>query len=88
MLNPDCSLPVPTFLNKILSHLYELYPPKDLKEAQQGCEAVERVLGTVPDTIYILQDKQGFYTERKVVNPRARRLGPRGSKISLWWAQF
>lgn len=85
---PDYDVPIPAFLNLILRKVYDLFPPKNLEEAHQQCEEVEKVLAVPPGTIYVMEDKQGLYEDVKNLDLRSCRLGPRNSGITLWWAHF
>lgn len=81
---PDYDVPIPAFLNLILRKVYDLFPPKNLEEAQQQCEEVEKVLAVPPGTIYNLENKQGLYEDVNQIDLSVCRLGPRGSALTLY----
>lgn len=85
---PDYDIPIPAFLNSVLKKVSDTLPPRDLREAQQRCEEVERTLAVQPGTIYVMQDKQGLYEDIKDLDMQSCRLRPKSSSMSLWWAHY
>lgn len=84
-IDADYTMPMHVLLNRILSNMHALAPPKGLDVVATQCENLECLLGVSSKTIFTLPTQLEQESGESPCYPMTYRLGPSNSRISLWW---